>query len=113
MEHTHSVINFLEEYSSGAKRLTALVNNSQISYDLLWALYGANDILFMHCPGSEEPQLQLESAMLYSFVSPMRFYVFHSRNMHSANQSGVPELEELLRFVIEYYINTTSQLSHF
>ncbi|RPA77184.1 P-loop containing nucleoside triphosphate hydrolase protein [Ascobolus immersus RN42] len=57
IEHTELLLDFLnEDYAEVKAHLIPLLEHGEITFDLLWALFLPNSLLFTYCPGSHEPQ---------------------------------------------------------
>lgn len=56
-EHLSLLVNCIKKaYSTIGNRLSALLKNGEITYDLLWALFKPHTSVFTTCPGSEQPR---------------------------------------------------------
>ena len=56
-KHLLLLVNFLKKaYATTHSRLSALLENNEITYDLLWALYKPSTPVFTICPGSQQPR---------------------------------------------------------
>lgn len=52
----NELLHFIERaYSSTAERLHSLLDRKEITYDLLWALFKPNAVIYTICPGTEQP----------------------------------------------------------
>jgi hypothetical protein len=55
--HLDLLISFVEEkYASLRQRLNALLQHGEITYDLLWALFKPNTIIYTTCDGTGKPR---------------------------------------------------------
>src|SRR4051812_19538485 len=56
-EHLSLLVDCIKKtYSTIGNRLSALLKNGEITYDLLWALFKPHTSVFTTCPGSEQPR---------------------------------------------------------
>lgn len=56
-EHFNLLVNFVKTtYSSTTTRLIALLENHEITYDLLWALFKPNTVVYTTCFGTGKPR---------------------------------------------------------
>ncbi|KAI9726527.1 MAG: hypothetical protein M1835_003773, partial [Candelina submexicana] len=57
LKHFNLLVNFVKTtYSSTTKRLIALLENHEITYDLLWALFKPNTVVYTTCFGTGKPR---------------------------------------------------------
>lgn len=57
IEHTELLLDYLnEDFAEIKSHLIPLLDNGEITFELLWALFLPNSLIFTYCPGSHEPQ---------------------------------------------------------
>jgi hypothetical protein len=57
LKHLDLLVNFIQTtYKSTAQRLHSLLENGEITYDLLWALFKPNSLVYSTCFGTEKPR---------------------------------------------------------
>jgi hypothetical protein len=57
LKHLDLLVDFIKTtYKSTAQRLLSLLDNGEITYDLLWALFKPNSMVFSTCLGTEKPR---------------------------------------------------------
>ena len=57
LKHLDLLVDFIKTtYKSTAQRLLPLLEDGQITYDLLWALFKPNSIIYSTCLGTEKPR---------------------------------------------------------
>ena len=57
LEHLDLLIGFIQTtYKSTAQRLSSLLAEGEITYDLLWALVRPNSTVYTTCPGTKKPR---------------------------------------------------------
>jgi hypothetical protein len=57
LSHLDLLIKHIKEaYASTTQRLAPLLHNGEITYDLLWALFKPNSVIYTTCPGTRKPR---------------------------------------------------------
>jgi hypothetical protein len=57
LSHLDLLIKHIKEaYASTTQRLVPLLQNGEITYDLLWALFKPNSVIYTTCPGTRKPR---------------------------------------------------------
>lgn len=76
MDHLTVLIDYVNsDYESVAKRLYPLLEHEEITFDLLWALFLPNTIIYTVCAGSNEPRcLKLDWGEQKESMQRGRFY---------------------------------------
>jgi hypothetical protein len=57
LSHLDLLIKHIKEaYASTTQRLALLLHNGEITYDLLWALFKPNSVIYTTCPSTRKPR---------------------------------------------------------
>ena len=57
LKHLNLLVDFVKTtYASTTKRLTALLEGKEITYDLLWSLFKPNTVVYTTCYGTHKPR---------------------------------------------------------
>ncbi|KAH6664637.1 hypothetical protein B0J14DRAFT_493413 [Halenospora varia] len=75
-EHITLLIDYIKtSYSDVRQRLDALLNAKEITYDLLWALFKANTLVYTTCQGTGKPRcIKYESAKEETTMTGVEYF---------------------------------------
>jgi hypothetical protein len=110
-------------YEDATQHLESLLQSHQITYDLLWALFRPNTMVYTKCPGTHSPrcvryesgeEARTESGSKY-WRMECRYLDFDGSDFGEAATElripkfrGVRQIDSLAAFPIEYHPNATA-----
>ena len=117
-EHLHQLIRFLSNhFATASKSLRPLLEHGEITFDLLWALFKPNALLYTTCTGTKKPRcVRFESGEEREFRGEKDFQLecryldYNGKTFGEASESftidefrGVKKINSLNVFPLDYH----------